>query len=346
MSKLNLIGQPVFVPRGYSINEFDVSTGILKPSRIPQQVIAKLPIQRQPRFEIPEVNLGVFDTRMELLKEKYKNDPYYNQQPQLIKLPKDTRISPFELAKKGKTLYDLYNKAQKIKTREEVKERRLPVAEPVDSDTIDRSEFPIAQVDDFEDVDPDEIPMGEPASPPDRDETKYDDTKPKPPSRRPPTKPQTFDPSLRGEEPSIAVLQDEVEDTSERGRVRPSRDFGEPETFDPTPQGVVPSIADIEQVDTTREWIDNWVGRFDRIEEDPADYSDDWDDMHPIVNHPSSEVHEPYTFRPIQAIDQFGDPFFVPSVLGRVDPMFPTQQAPERQIMEDDPIDEPVNIYL
>ena len=348
MSKLNILGQPKFVPRGYSISEYDKSTGILRPSTIPQQVAQKLPIQRQPRFEIPEVNLGVFDTRMELLKEKYSKDPHFNQMPQLIKLPKDTRISPFELAKKGKTLYDLYNKAEKAKAKARAEEKKqLPVAEAVDDDTIDRSEFPVAEVDEteFEDVDPESIPMGEPAE--DRDEGKYDDTKPKPPSRRAPTRPETFDPSLRGEEPSIAVLQDEVKDTSQRGKVKPSRDFGEAEIFDPTPQGVVPSIADIEQVDTTREWIDNWVGRFDRIEEDPADYSDDWDDLHPIVNHPSSNVHEPYTWRPIQAIDQDNYPFFIPSVLGRVDPAFPPMQPPERQIMvEDDPIDEPVNIYL
>ncbi len=348
MSK-NILGQPVSVPRGYSINEFDVSTGILRPSTIPLQVAQKMPIQRQPRFEIPEVNLGVFDTRMELLKEKYSKDPQYNQMPQLIKLPKDTRVSPFELAKKGKTLYDIYNKTQKAKAKARAEEKKqLPIAEPVDSDTIDRSEFPVAEVDEseFVDVDPDEIPMGVPASLPDedRDESKYDETKPKPPSRRAPTRPETLDPTLRGEESSIAVLQDEVKDTSQRGRVRPSRDFGEAETFDI--QGDIPSVADVEQEDTTREWIDNWVTRFDRADEDPADYSDDFDDLHPIVNHPSSEVHEPFTWRPIQAIDQSGDPFFVPYVLGRVDPMFPTQQAPERQVMVDDPIDEPVNIYL
>jgi hypothetical protein len=338
MSK-NILGQPVFVPKGYSINEFDVSTGILKPSTIPQQVAQKMPIQRQPRFEIPQVNLGVFDTRMELLKEKYSKDPQYNQMPQLIKLPKDTRISPFELAKKGKTLYDIYNKTQKAKARAEEK-KQIPRAEPVDSDTIDRSEFPVAEVGVFEDVEPDEIPMGVPASPPEnRDDTKYDDI-------------VYFDLDdeddletvFEAEPKKPPVIKDEVKDTSQRGRVRPSRDFGEPETFDI--EGVVPSVVDVEQVDTTRDWINDWVSRFDRPDEDPADYSDDWDDMHPIVNHPSSEVHEPYTWRPIQAVDQFGDPFFVPSVLGRVDPMFPTQQAPERQIMEDDPIDEPVNIYL
>lgn len=335
---MNILQQPVYKPRGYNISEYDKSTGILRPATIPTQVAQKLPIQQQPRFQLPEVNLGAFDVRMELLREKYKNDPQYNQMPQLLKLPKDTRISPFELAKKGKTLYDIYNKAEKDKAKARAEEaKRLPVAESVDDDTVDRSEFPVAEVGMFEDVEPDEIPMGEPVSPPeDRDEGKHDDTKPKPPSRRPPTRPETFDPSLRGEEPSIAVLQDEVKDTSQIGRLRPSRDFGEAETFDI--EGVVPSVLDVEQVDTTRDWIDNWVSRFDRIEEDPADYSDDWDDLHPIVNHPSADVHEPYTWRPFQ-----------PS-------MEPSMQPPERQVMEDDPMqppqretmedDEPVNIWL
>lgn len=333
---MNILGLPVYKPRGYSISEYDKSTGILRPATIPPQVAAKLPIQRQPRFQLPEVNLGVFDTRMELLKEKYSKDPQYNQMPQLIKLPKDTRVSPFELAKKGKTLYDIYNKTQKAKARAEEK-KQIPRAEPVDSDTIDISEFPVAEVGVFEDIDPDEIPMGVPAlSPEDRDERKHDDKKPKPPSRRPPSRPETFDPSLRGEEPSIAVLEDEVKDTPERGRVRPSRDFGEPETFDI--EGAIPSVLEVEQVDTTRDWIDNWVNRFPEHDEDPADYSDEFDDMHPEVNHPSAEVFEPRRYEPFQ-------PSIQPSI-----------QPPERQVMFDDLMqppfreqmldDEPVNIWL
>jgi len=329
---MNILQQPKYVPRGYSISEYDISSGILKPSTIPIQIAQKLPIQRQSRVELPQVNLSTLDTRMDLLKEKMKNDPYYNQQPQLIKLPEDTRISASGLLKKGKTLYDLYNKIEKVKSKARSERKdQLPVAPPSDGDTIDRSEFPPA----------DNIPMGIPVSPPD-DEGKHDTDKPPAPSRPAPTRPEVFDPTIQTtEQPSISVIQGEVKDTSERGRVRPSRDLPEPETFDPTPQGVVPSISDVEQEDTTREWINNWVGRFDRIEEDPADYSDDWDDLHPVVDHPSTDVFEPRVYnRPIQAIDQFGESFFIPSITGE-----PSMRPPEQQLMDDDD-DVPVNIWM
>jgi hypothetical protein len=317
---MNILGLPVYKPRGYSISEYDKSTGILRPATIPPQVAAKLPIQRQPRFQLPEVNLGGFDTKMELLREKLKKDPYYNKQPQLIKLPKDTRISASDLLKKGETLYNLYNKIEKAKAKARAQEakRQLPVAPPSDGDTIDRSEFPPAEV----------IPMGIPFEPDeDGDEGKHDGDKP---------------------ETGIFVIQDEVDiDEGETLKPVPGRDLPEPETFDPTPQGVVPSVSGVEEPDVVQDWIDNWRNRFPGPDEDPADYSDDFDDLHPVVNHPSADVHEPHTWRPIQAIDQNDTPFFIPSVVGE-DPLQPSMQQPEAQRMVDplDEPDEPVNLWM
>mgnify|MGYP000987888794 CR=1 FL=1 len=34
MSKINILGLPVYQPRGYSISEYDKSSGILKTSKI------------------------------------------------------------------------------------------------------------------------------------------------------------------------------------------------------------------------------------------------------------------------------------------------------------------------
>ena len=314
---MNILQQPKYQPRGYSISEYDKSSGILKPATIPIQVQQKLPIQSQPRAEFPQVNLSALDTRMDLLKEKMKTDPQYNTMPQLLKLPKDTRISASELLKKGKTLYDLYNKIEKAKSRSRTQaeeKKQLPVAPPSNGDTIDRSEFPPAEV----------TPMGIPyVSDDDRDEGKHDD------------KPDD----------GISVIQGEVDDTSERGRVRPSRDLPEPETFDPTPQGVVPSISEVEEPDPVRTLIYNWTNRFPGQGEDPADYSDDWDDLHPVVDHPSADVFDPYTWRPIQAIDQDDTPFFIPSVVGE-DPLQPSMRAPEQQRMDEDDDDVPVNIWM
>ena len=320
MSKINILGLPVYQPRGYSISEYDKSSGILKPSKIPLQVQQKLPIQSQPRAELPRVDLSVLDIRMDLLKEKMKNDPYYNKQPQLLKLPEDTRISGSELLKKGKTLYDLYNKIEKAKaksrsrTRTEEEKRNLPIAIPVDGDTIDRSEFPIAEV----------IPMGIPyVSDDDGDEGKHDD------------KPDE----------GISVIQGEVKMPGGQTIQRvPSRDLPDPDTFDPTPQGKKPSISHVEEPDPVRKWIDNWVNRFPGQDEDPADYSDDFDDLHPVVDHPTTDVFEPYTWRPIQAIDQDDIPFFIPSIVGE-DPLQPTITTPEQQSM-DDQDDVPVNIWM
>jgi hypothetical protein len=109
---MNLLGQPKYKPTGYTISEYDISSGILRPATIPLQVAQKLPIQREPRAELPQVNLSALDTRMDLLREKMKTDPQYNTMPQLIKLPSES-TSVSDLFKKSKTLYDLYNKTQK-----------------------------------------------------------------------------------------------------------------------------------------------------------------------------------------------------------------------------------------
>jgi hypothetical protein len=273
MSK-NILGQPNYKPTGYTISEYDISSGILRPATIPIQVQQKLPIQREPRVQLPQVNLSTLDTRMDLLREKIKTDPQYNTMPQLIKLPKDTRISASDLLKKGKTLYDLYNKTQKkARQQREEPQEELPEQQPL----------------------PD-------------DEGKHDTDKPPAPSRPAPTRPEVFDPTIQTtEQPSISVIQDEVKmpDGQTIQRV-PGRDVPEAETFDPEPKGEKPTIAD-------------------------------------VVNAPNPNVFEPYNWRPIQGIDQFNIPFFIPSVVGE-DPLQPSMRAPEQQRIDDD--DEPVNLWM
>ena len=274
MSK-NILGQPSYKPTGYTISQYDVSSGILRPATIPLQVAQKLPIQREPRVQLPQVNLSTLDTRMDLLREKIKKQPQYNTMPQLIKVPSES-TSVSDLFKKGKTLYDLYNKTQK-KARQQREEPQ--------------EELPEQQ----------QLPD---------DEGKHDTDKPPAPSRPAPTRPEVFDPTIQTtEQPSISVIQDEVKmpDGQTIQRV-PGRDVPEAETFDPEPKGEKPTIAD-------------------------------------VVNAPNPDVFEPYNWRPIQGIDQFNIPFFIPSVVGE-DPLQPSMRAPEQQRMDDDDDDVPVNLWM
>lgn len=293
---MNILGLPVYQPRGYSINEYDVSTGILRPATIPLQVVQKMPIQRQPRFQLPEVNLSAIDTKMELLKEKLKKEPQYNKMPQLIKLPKDTRISLSEIGKKGQTLYNLYNKIEKEKAkRQRIESKRELITDDPGNVPKILFEEPPAPPSEFEfEFDPVDVPPGMP---------RIDDDDDFPEGKHETDDPKEFDPTLN-----------------------------EPEGFsldDPSQWEEVPLD---EPEDPSRSWIDKWKERMDKLEEDPAEYSDEWDDLYPEVDHPSSDIHEPETWiqRPIQAIDQYGESFFIPSVVGE-----PGIQAPERETMED-----------
>ena len=275
MSKINILGLPVYQPTGYSISEYDKSSGILRPATIPLQVAQKLPIQREPRVELPQVNLSTLDTRMDLLREKMKTDPYYNTQPQLIKVPSES-TSVSDLFKKSKTLYDIYNKTQKkARQQREEPQEELPEQQPLPND-----------------------------------EGKHDTDKPPAPSRPAPTRPEVFDSTIQTtEQPSISVIQDEVKiPDGQRIQRVPGRDVPEAEIFNPELKGEKTTIAD-------------------------------------VVNAPNPDVFEPRVYRPIQAIDQFNIPFFIPSVVGE-DPLQPTITAPEQERMDNDEDDEPVNLWM
>ena len=55
---MNILGQPKFELTGYHISEFDNSSGVMKPSRIPDQFYEKLKIDRPPTVTLPTVDLG------------------------------------------------------------------------------------------------------------------------------------------------------------------------------------------------------------------------------------------------------------------------------------------------
>jgi len=219
----NLLGQPTF-SFDKSIHEYDVSVGRLQPQKIPDSVYRRLDIDRTPRVPLPSVDLGTLERRLKFKMEKDKLDNYYNKQPQLLKEPTDTRISLEELAKKGKTLYDIYNKTQKAKPEPE------PEAETEDEPSIlDNPSLLVDEIDDF--------PEG-----------KHDDTKPEAPTREAPTRPERFDPTLREiEQPSISVIQEEEVKLPEAETIRrlPEQKLAEAETFDPRLIGETPTIADI-----------------------------------------------------------------------------------------------------
>ena len=222
---MNSLGQPTF-SFDKSIHEYDVSVGRLQPQKIPDNVYRRLNIDRTPRVPLPTLDLGTLDRRIKFNIEKDKLNRYYTKQPQLIKEPKDTRISLEELAKKGKTLYDIYNKTQKAK----------PEAEPEPEPELEEEQF---------EIDDDDFPEG-----------KHDETKPEAPTRRAPTRPERLDPTLREiEQPSISVIQEEVKIPSgETVRRLPEQKFPEaptrraptrPERLDPRLIGEKPSVANI-----------------------------------------------------------------------------------------------------
>ena len=307
----NLLGQPTF-SFDKSIHEYDVSVGRLQPQKIPDSVYRKLNIDRTPSVPLPSVDLGALDRRLKFKMEKDKLDNYYTKQPQLLKLPTDTRISPFQLAIKGKTLYDIYNKIQWEQNKQEREEEEDPSLIPLS--TEDPGDFPEILFDEPEpppsefefEYTPFDVPPGMPRLDDDFPEGKHDDTKPEAPSRQAPSRPERLDPTLREiQQPSISVIQQEVKIPSgERVQRLPEQKLPEAETFESILIGETPTIADIY-----------------------------FEKERPHISVP--------TWRPIQAIDQYGESFFIPSVVGE-DRLEPSLVAPERQVMADD---EPVMIH-
>jgi hypothetical protein len=305
---MNNLGQPTF-SFDKSIHEYDVSVGRLQPQKIPDSVYRRLNIDRTPRVPLPTLDLGTLDRRIKFIMEKNKLDNYYNKQPQLIKEPKDTRISLGELAKKGQTLYDLYNKIQKEQSkrqREEEKKdpslRELSTEDPGDIPEIPFEEAEVPSELEFEFTRVDPAP-----GMPSLDDDDY------PEGKHETDEPEGFDlddpeqwEEVPLDEPSISVTKEEVKlPSGETARRLPEKKLPEAETFDPRLIGEKPTIADI------------------FFEEERPHRSDP-------------------TWRPIQAIETKTDiPFFIPSVVGE-DPLQPSLVAPEREVM----VDEPVNIHI
>lgn len=106
MSRTNLLGQPVYMPYGYTISEYDVSSGILKPSTIPPQIYQKLPIQRQPFPTMPTLDLSILDRQQKMNLQKLQLESYYRfKQPELMKLPKSSNTMK-DVMDGVKSIYD------------------------------------------------------------------------------------------------------------------------------------------------------------------------------------------------------------------------------------------------
>ena len=158
--KTNLLGQPIIqLPLGYTITEYDVSSGILKPATIPQQIYQKLPIQRQPFPKTPTLDLSILDRQQKRNLQKLQLETYYNKQPELMKLPKSSNTMK-DVMDGIKSIYDastpLINRLDTGKILSDIKSK-------IKNDGVDDN------FDDIYDLKQEEF---EPAS--DEDESKHD----------------------------------------------------------------------------------------------------------------------------------------------------------------------------
>ena len=145
--KKNLLGQPMFqLPTGYTITEYDVSSGILKPATIPQQIYQKLPIQQQPFPSGPTLDLSILDRQQKRNLQKLQLETYYKKQPELMKLPKSSNTMK-DVMDGIKSIYDastpLINRLDTGKILSDIKSK-------IKNDSVDDEFDDILKQEDFE----------------------------------------------------------------------------------------------------------------------------------------------------------------------------------------------------